>query len=43
MREICKLHVTYGILKTDLKGKFYYSLPTVINNILQPIAKAMYA
>jgi hypothetical protein len=41
MREICKLHVTYRILKTDLNGKFYYSLPTVINNILKPIAKAM--
>ena len=43
MREICKLHITYRIPKTDLNGKFYYSLPTVINNILKPTAKAMCA
>ena len=41
MREICKLHITYRILKTDLCGKLYYSLPTVINNIVKPIPKAM--
>jgi hypothetical protein len=41
MGEISKLHITYRILKTDLNGRFYYSLPNVINDILKPIAKAL--
>jgi len=43
MKEICKLHITDRIMKTDLNVKFYYSLPTAINKILKPSAKAMYA